>query len=913
MTEEKEQTEKEENIKIEIPKHLRIRGFRFILLDKKTKKPFEPDWPGENNYEYDNPKLLKHLEEGGNYGVLCGVETDDGFLVVSDIDDSTIIRDFRKSLPKTFSVKTGGGGNHFYYLVDEPISKIVLQRNGKHYGELQSTGAQVVGPSCIHPSGKRYEIINNVKIKKIPLSKLLLAIAPYREEIDLAEKEIEGELKGYGNSDVASIPITQVINVSKFKKRGGEYQGENPWHGSETKLNLCVSPTKNVAFCFRCREGISPIKALALNEKIISNCTDKLDGEKFKQALESAYDSGLLNRAAGSSKREYSGEEDAYMNIKKFNRPTNIFVGKEGLLYQNTSLGYKNDVSYFEPSYKIYKANIGAGNKPIFLYSERYEKIELGESALYLVPLEDKEVKAILKDMKKAGYLFTFVEKDIGLRIEDMTVDDVIKMVVQRHMQGNVPLLFKKTLAIPLEELKKIKDFYELGKLCLTAKIKGDDNLNDTYLSFLPEVNPQTVTSRQVMQGANHGLIITNPGVGKTTDAKIVTGEPTISDCSSANLLGFATADSKVSGKLDGRVKATIIDEIQELKNEEVLGKIHTYMEQGECDISKGIGIKCKGHSTIVFQGNPKEDIKSKMDSSDNLMNFLFIKKYRDFLMKISSNTEAFARRIGEVDIGNNFKPTEGSGVAEEEFEKGQQILRTIAEGFRDDFSKLLKNTKIVDWINKGYDKDYYERLDKIIEKCSDTLIRDFFKGQKLNYRHVRGGAVRRAWLKEGIGKVLEKGALSNEDYDSVIAIAENFFSLRVNRNLKSYIVVLDLLNSEAYKQIAEVNLKSLSPDYAKIMFYSLFEYAISTLVTRIIPLATLEPAYGLVKERLKITGKYEFFSRVKDAFDKYVGHLNFYLEEYGLSYDTTMSSFIIQDQTKFKAILEVYKKCKVQ
>ena len=912
MSNEKEQTN-EENAGIEIPKQLRIRGLKFVLLDKQTKKPFELDWNGENNYEYDNPKLLKHLAEGGNYGVLCGTETDEGFLVVPDIDDLTIIRDLLKILPKTFTIKTGGGGNHYYFFVDELIGKIVLQRAGKHYGEVQSTGAQVVGPTCIHPSGKRYEIVNNIKIKKIPVSKLLLAIAPYREEIDLSEKEIATEVSGYGNSDVNSIPINRVINTLKFKKRGSELQGPNPWHGSETGMNFCVNIQKNVSHCFRCRVGISPIKAHALNERIISTCKDSLDGEKFKQALESAYDSGLLNRAGSSSKREYSGEEDAYMNIKKFNKSTNLFVGREGLIYQNTSLSYKNDVPYFEPSYKIYKASIGAGNKPIFLYSARFEKIELGESTLYLIPLEEKEVKAILKDMKKAGYLFTFVEKDVGLRIEDMTVEDVIKMVVQRHMQGSIPLLFKKTLAIPLDELKKIKDFYGLGKLCLTAKIKGDDNLNDTYLSFLPEVNPQVITSPQVMKSANHGLIITNPGVGKTTDAKIVTGEPTISDCSSANLLGFATADSKVSGKLDGRVKATIIDEIQELKNEEVLGKIHTYMEQGECDISKGIGIKCKGHSTIVFQGNPKEDIKSKLDSSDSLMNFLFIKKYRDFLMKISSNTEAFARRIGEVDIGNNFKPSEGSGVAEEEFEKGQQILRTIAEGFRDDFSKLLKNPKVTDWINKGYEKDYYERLDKIIGKCSDTLIRDFFKGQKLNYRHVRGGAIRRAWLKEGIGKVLEKGALSGEDYDNVLAIAEDFFTLRVNRNLKSYAVILDLLNSEAYKQIAEVNLKSLTPDYAKIMFYSLFEYAGSTLTARIIPLATLEQAYNLVKERLKITGKYEFFSRVKDAFDKYVGHLNFYLEEYGLSYDSTLSSFIIQDEAKFKAILEVYKKCKVQ
>lgn len=162
MSNEKEQT-KEENAGIEIPKQLRIRGLKFVLLDKQTKKPFELDWPGKNNYEYDNPKLLKHLAVGGNYGVLCGTETEEGFLVVPDIDDSAIIRDLLKILPKTFTVKTGGGGNHYYFFVDEFIGKIVLQRSGKHYGEVQSTGAQVVGPTCVHPSGKRY--LTNIRIQ----------------------------------------------------------------------------------------------------------------------------------------------------------------------------------------------------------------------------------------------------------------------------------------------------------------------------------------------------------------------------------------------------------------------------------------------------------------------------------------------------------------------------------------------------------------------------------------------------------------------------------------------------------------------------------------------------------------------------------------------------------------------------
>ena len=47
---------------IEIPIQFRKREFRFVLLDRESKRPIEKDWQNTNNYEFDNPKLLKHLE-----------------------------------------------------------------------------------------------------------------------------------------------------------------------------------------------------------------------------------------------------------------------------------------------------------------------------------------------------------------------------------------------------------------------------------------------------------------------------------------------------------------------------------------------------------------------------------------------------------------------------------------------------------------------------------------------------------------------------------------------------------------------------------------------------------------------------------------------------------------------------------
>jgi len=42
--------------------------------------------------------------------------------------------------------------------------KIVLTKDGVHYGEIISVGSQVVGPNCMHPSGVIYAIERDLPI-----------------------------------------------------------------------------------------------------------------------------------------------------------------------------------------------------------------------------------------------------------------------------------------------------------------------------------------------------------------------------------------------------------------------------------------------------------------------------------------------------------------------------------------------------------------------------------------------------------------------------------------------------------------------------------------------------------------------------------------------------------------------------
>jgi hypothetical protein len=161
-------------------------NLRYILLEKKKKKPKESKWGSEKNYPHDSPKLQGHISSGGNYGLACGF----GDLAVFDSDQEERLSELGilSALPKTFTVRTGGGGTHRYYFCPDLIKKIILydpvlvddEGNPLHLGEIQWKGQQVVGPGSIHPNGKSYKIIDDVEIATITGDQLFAIIQPLK-------------------------------------------------------------------------------------------------------------------------------------------------------------------------------------------------------------------------------------------------------------------------------------------------------------------------------------------------------------------------------------------------------------------------------------------------------------------------------------------------------------------------------------------------------------------------------------------------------------------------------------------------------------------------------------------------------------------------------------------------------------
>lgn len=144
------------------------------------------------------------------------------------------------------------------------------------------------------------EIVYENKEGKVPEVRKELMDSIIKKMNSIVSSNIEG--------DAIGLKITDVLDLRNFNKRNAEeYIGENPWHGSSTGKNFTINPSKNVAHCFRCNAGLSPIKCLALNEGIINNCSEELKGEKFKETIN-----------IGKEKKKINEEKQELKIIPKF-------------------------------------------------------------------------------------------------------------------------------------------------------------------------------------------------------------------------------------------------------------------------------------------------------------------------------------------------------------------------------------------------------------------------------------------------------------------------------------------------------------------------------------------------------------------------------------------------------------------
>jgi hypothetical protein len=287
-----------------IPSQLRRDEFRFVPILSGEKRPFEQKWnvPGGANYRYDDPKLAGYLVTGYNWGTCTGM----GDLIIFDSDAEVRLQEIgvAEKLPKTFAVRTGGGGLHRYYICHDSGSKIVMYdaEDGRHLGEVQTLGFQAVGPGSIHPNGSRYRVEVDAPIAEVAWAEIY-DILEGRVEFGLAEDADEKpsiiRVSNPGAVDLfENVWIEDVWQpTGKVRRRDGVISGSHPIHGSTGGQNFQINTKKNTWFCYRCWVGGGPALAVAVKEGVI-NCSEAgkgvLRGDLFKEVVEIAKARGYI-------------------------------------------------------------------------------------------------------------------------------------------------------------------------------------------------------------------------------------------------------------------------------------------------------------------------------------------------------------------------------------------------------------------------------------------------------------------------------------------------------------------------------------------------------------------------------------------------------------------------------------------
>lgn len=256
---------------IGIPVALQNPEFIFILLKAKDKSPVEKSWTSsEFQYSFSNPKLIHHLQSGGNYGIVMGK----GRLCCFDADDVKSLDTLGLILPfnDTFTVSTGKG-RHYYFLSDLTGKRIIHDPEDRKHQLGDIRGGEnlyyIVGPGSIHPSGKMYMVIRDVPLQEIPTETVKSLLDRVSSPPSPATPRVENFSRMRSISNELNLHCEEFLLPDNATNRGDELVGAHPIHGSETETNLHVNTQTNQWKCFRCDSGGGPLEALAVAEGII--------------------------------------------------------------------------------------------------------------------------------------------------------------------------------------------------------------------------------------------------------------------------------------------------------------------------------------------------------------------------------------------------------------------------------------------------------------------------------------------------------------------------------------------------------------------------------------------------------------------------------------------------------------------
>ncbi|MAF35226.1 hypothetical protein CMO91_05255 [Candidatus Woesearchaeota archaeon] len=207
---------------------------------------------GSFGNEEDIRALVRHAVaegEGGNYGVVTG----EANLVAVDFDNAEVQEKVILKLPPTFTVKTGGGLSHKYFVVDNPENVKVQTEGHDTLADVQGPKKQVIGPGSTHPNGNKYVVVDDIPIAKISMGEIKAAFSPWRKD------DVKTNVANFHDKDLVVQQIKNKTRLSTILSDAGIDTSKNPtrcpWHGSKGGQCLSFDDTKGLWKCFHCDQG----------------------------------------------------------------------------------------------------------------------------------------------------------------------------------------------------------------------------------------------------------------------------------------------------------------------------------------------------------------------------------------------------------------------------------------------------------------------------------------------------------------------------------------------------------------------------------------------------------------------------------------------------------------------------------
>jgi len=201
---------------------------RFIKLEQESKAPkIGPDGPF---FKADSPELAEWIETGGNVGLNLGD------LVALDIDSYEFEQLANEQLPRTFSVRSGGGppGEHRYFRC-EWSGRRVFNKDGE-LGSVRSGNWYLVVPPSVHPeTGDQYQVLRDTQITPIPEIQLQDFLKEATDRYGTTTANTGGGGGGGGGGCVGGSPIPEI--PSEYPSRDVEWTVAKKWLKSNGLLD----------------------------------------------------------------------------------------------------------------------------------------------------------------------------------------------------------------------------------------------------------------------------------------------------------------------------------------------------------------------------------------------------------------------------------------------------------------------------------------------------------------------------------------------------------------------------------------------------------------------------------------------------------------------------------------------------